>query len=140
MEGVFAPNIKEKLKILTKADVIFCASTEGVQVIEEKLLENLKLLKVMADINAVPPLGVEGINQEDDMKEIAPGIFGIGALAIGKLKYELEKKILKEAIMNSEEIYNYKIALQLARKILKNDKEMGKAIGKLTVTLKYPEK
>ncbi len=136
VEAVFASNNAEKSEILRKADVIFCASTEGVRVIEKELLENLKLLKVMADINAVPPWGIEGIRQEDDMTEIVSGIFGIGALVIGKLKYELEKKILEEARSNSKDVYGYKDALQFARMMLEKDK----AISKLAVNLKFPER
>lgn len=136
VEGVFAPTATEKAKVLRKADVIFCASTEGVRVIKKKLLEDLKLLKIMADINAVPPLGIEGIKLEDDMKEMAPGILGIGALTIGKLKYQLEKEILKEVRKNGKEVYNYNFALQLARKLL----QKKISVSKLAVTLKYPEK
>ena len=136
VNGGFAPTKPKKAEILRKADVIFCASTEGVRVIEKDLLEDLKLLKVMADINAVPPLGVEGMKLEDNMREIAPGIFGIGALTIGKLKYKLEKEILKEIRRNGNEIYNYNFALQFARKLLR--KELS--ISKLAVTLKYPDR
>ena len=100
------------------------------------MLANLNLSKVMADTNAFPPFGIEGISQEDDMTEIAAGIFGIGALVIGKLKYELEKKILEEARSNSKDVYGYKDALQFARMLLEKDK----AISKLAVNLKFPER
>jgi methylene-tetrahydromethanopterin dehydrogenase len=136
VKGVFAPTIREKSKVLREADIIFCASTEGIRVIDKELFENLKLLKIMADINAVPPLGVEGIKLDDDMREIALGIFGIGALTIGKLKYQLEKAILLEVRKNGKDVYSYKYAFQLARKLLQKDI----SISKLAVTLKYPDK
>ena len=68
------------------------------------------------------------------MREIAPGIFGIGALIIGRLKHKVEKEILKEArISGKGEVYNYNYAIQIARKILKE-----KVIAsQLTVTLRY---
>jgi methylene-tetrahydromethanopterin dehydrogenase len=136
VEGVFAPTNTEKSKVLRKADVIFCASTEGVRVIGKELLDDLKLLKVMADINAVPPLGIEGIKLGDDMREMAPGIFGIGALTIGKLKYELEKEALKEVRKNGKEVYNFNFALRLAKRLIQRET----SIAKLSVTLKYPSK
>jgi len=137
VEGVFAPTPEKKLEVLEKADVIFCAPKAGVQVLTKDLLEKVKLVKVIADVNAVPPLGVEGIKLNDDMREITPGIFGIGALTIGKLKHKLEKEILREARINNKgEIYNYNYAIQLARRILKE-----KALtSKLAVTLSYPKK
>ncbi len=136
VKGVFAPTAAEKSEALRKADVIFSASTEGVRVIDKELLENLKLLKVMADINAVPPLGIEGIKLEDDMKEVSPGIFGIGALTIGKLKYQLETAILKEVRRNGKKVYSYGVALQIARSLL----QRKVSIAKLAVTLEHPAK
>jgi len=137
VEGVFAPTPEKKLEVLEKADVIFCAPKAGVQVLTKDLLEKVKLVKVIADVNAVPPLGVEGIKLNDDMREIIPGIFGIGALTIGKLKHKLEKEILREARINSKgEIYNYNYAIQLARRILRE----RALTSKLAVTLSYPKK
>ena len=136
VEGVFAPSTEEKLKILHRADVIFCAGTEGVRVINKSLLEEMKLLKVIADINAVPPLGVEGINLNDDMREIVSGIFGVGALTIGKLKYDLEKEILKEVRKNGKEVYNYSFAMQLARELL----QRKLSLAKMTIALEHPRK
>jgi len=137
VEGAYAPTSAEKIKILKKADVILCSSAPGVRIIEKDLLKKLKLVKVMADINAVPPLGIERMKLEDDMREFAPGIFGIGALTIGRLKYKLEKQILREVRKNGKsETYNYNFALQLARKLLAE-----KLVpAKLTVTLKYPRR
>nr|NIO36103.1 hypothetical protein [Candidatus Bathyarchaeota archaeon] len=100
----------------------------------KEALKELKLVKVLVDINAIPPFGVEGIKLKDDMKEIAPGIFAIGALTVGDLKHKLEKEILRESRTNGKEIYNYNLALQLARKLLQ--KEVLPA--KLTLTLSYP--
>ncbi len=70
------------------------------------------------------------------MREMLPGIFTVGALTIGKLKYQLEKEILKEVRRNGKEVYNYNFALQLARKLI----EKETSVAKLAVTLKYPEK
>jgi len=134
MQGVFAPTPAKKLRVLKKAEVIFCAATRGVRVIEKKLLQKLKLLKIMADINAIPPLGIEGIKLADDMREIMPGIFGVGALTIGRLKHKVEKEMLREVRRNGKGTYNYNFALELARKLLK--KRIRPTT--LALTLSYP--
>ena len=133
VQGVYAPTSSEKLKILSEADVILCAGTRGVQLIEKGLFNDVKLIKVVVDINAVPPFGIEGLELRDDMREIAPGIFGIGALTVGDLKYKLEREILREARVDGEEIFNYSSAVVLARKLLQ--KELS--LSKLTLTLSY---
>jgi len=137
MKGVFAPTPRKKVEVMEKADVIFCVSVAGVRIIGKEILKELKLAKVIADVNAVPPFGVEGMKLEDDMREIAPGIFGIGALTIGRLKYKLEQEILKEARRNGKgTVYNYNYAFQLARRILKGEI----SAVKLAVTVNYPPK
>ncbi len=137
VEGVFAPTSAEKVDIVKKADVIFCASVAGVRIIGQEMLNEIKLAKVVADVNAVPPLGVEGIRLDDDMREIATGIFSVGPLAIGRLKYKLERDILKEARRNGKGmVYNYNYSFQLARKILKGEI----STLNIAVTLNYPPK
>jgi len=133
VKGVFAPTRADKLDLIQRADVILCAGTRGARIIDKDLFNELKLMKVILDINAVPPLGVEGLELKDDMKEIAPGIFGIGALAVGDLKYRLEREMLREARLEKEEVYNYNSALLLARKLIK--KEIS--LSKLALTLTY---
>ena len=134
VHGVYAPGWDERVQVLKKADVIFCAAAPGVRIIETDMLKELKLMKVMVDINAVPPYGIEGIKPEDDMREIAPGIFGIGPLTIGKLKHKLEMEILTEARRGGEGIYDYNVDLQLARKLL----QKKPAVKDLAFTLTYP--
>jgi methylene-tetrahydromethanopterin dehydrogenase len=133
VKGVFAPTRADKLELIQKADVILCAGTRGVRIVDKDLFDELKLMKVIVDTNAVPPLGVEGLQLQDDMKEIAPGIFGIGALAIGDLKYRLEREMLREARLEKEGVYNYNSALLLARRIL--EKEIS--LSRLALTLSF---
>jgi len=136
VEGVFASTSVKKLDVLKKAEVVFCAGTEGVRVIEKNLLQKLKFMKVIADINAIPPLGLEGMKLNDDMREIVPGIFGIGALTIGRLKHSIEKEMLRKARGNGRGTYNYNFALELARKLLTKEAR----VAALALTLNYPSR
>jgi methylene-tetrahydromethanopterin dehydrogenase len=132
VQGVFAPTPVSKIEILKKADVVMCAGIRGVRLIDKEMLNEVKHIKVLLDINAVPPFGIEGIELKDDMREMMPGIFTIGALTIGNLKHKLEKEILREARNNGKEVYNYNIALPMARKLLQKQ-----LFPKLTLTLSY---
>jgi len=137
VEGIFAPTPEKKVEVINNADVILCASVAGVRIITKDMLEKVKLVKVIADVNAVPPLGVEGMKLDDDMREFVPGIFGIGPLTIGRLKYKLEREILREARRNGKgTVYNYNYAMELARKILRGEIPAAK----LAVTVSYPSK
>ena len=135
VEGIFAPTPASKIEILKKADVIMCAGIRGVRLISKDMLKDVKHIKVLLDINAVPPFGVEGIELKDDMREMMPGIFTIGALSVGNLKHKVEKAILKDAQTSRKELYNYTTALPMARKLLQQE-----LFPKLTLTLSYQPK
>jgi len=135
VEGIFAPTPASKIDIIKRADVIMCAGVRGVRIIDKEMLNEVKTMKVLLDINAVPPFGVEGIELKDDMKEMLPGIFTIGALTVGDLKHKLEKEILRDARANGKEVYNYNVALPMARKLL--TKELFPT--KLALNLSYPQ-
>jgi methylene-tetrahydromethanopterin dehydrogenase len=86
---------EEKTPILKGVDLILSTAKAGVQILSQSVLEALPPGKVVADVNAVPPSGVVGLEPEHDLKEIAPGIRGIGAIAIGVLKYDVEMEMLE---------------------------------------------
>ena len=132
VQGVFTPTPASKIEVLKKADVIMCAGIRGVRLIDKEMLNEVKHIKIVLDINAVPPFGVEGIELKDDMREMIPGIFTIGALTVGNLKHKLEKEILKQARNNGKEVYNYNTAFPMARRLLKK-----KQLPKPTLTLSY---
>jgi len=136
VQGFFASNAEKKFELFEKAEVIFCAGTRGIQIIDKEMLQKAKFLKVLADINAIPPLGVEGIKPHDDMQEIAQGIYGIGALAIGQLKHETEIEMLKQVRRTGKGQYNYNFAMELARKLQQKTIKSSA----LEFVLNYPNK
>ncbi len=115
---VYAPKEEERLKTVQDADVIWALAAAGVEVLPEKIMTQLKN-KVVVDINLVPPLGIKGMKPKDDDKEIYPTVFGIGALALGRLKSVTEGNILKEAVnTKGQKIFDYNIAFEVAKKTL----------------------
>jgi len=110
---------QEKISHCRDADVILTTGKAGVQMISEAVLRALPPGKLAADVNAVPPTGIHGLSPNDDLKELAVGIKGIGALAIGVLKYDVEMQML-EMIRTSEKytVLDEHAALEIARRRL----------------------
>ncbi len=102
------------------ADVIFCAGRAGVQVLNADQVAAAGALKVAADINAVPPVGIEGIGVQDDGTEIAgTGAVGIGALTVGNIKYQVQFGLFQRMIESDKPLYiDFRDAFSLAREIL----------------------
>ncbi len=78
-----------------RADIILATGAAGVRLLSASALRGPK---IVADVNAVPPAGIEGLAPPDDGKELHHGIFGIGALAIGTLKNRVEASLLKDLL------------------------------------------
>ncbi len=115
--GAQMGTVEEKTPILKGVDLILATAKAGVEILSQSVLEALPPGKVVGDVNAVPPSGVAGLDPQDDLKEIAPGIRGIGALAFGVLKYDVEMEML-ETIMTSKEFMDLDdtSAMEIARR------------------------
>jgi methylene-tetrahydromethanopterin dehydrogenase len=80
---------------LAAADVVLGCAAAGVQVLAADDLAAAPRLLVAADVNAVPPAGIAGVGVMDNAKPIAGGaVLGIGALAIGNIKYQTQHRLL----------------------------------------------
>lgn len=85
----------EKAELVPEAEVILATGKAGVEILNPAHLEAARQLIVAADVNAVPPAGIAGIGAHDAAAPLPHGI-GIGALAIGNLKYAVQHEILKQ--------------------------------------------
>ncbi len=119
INGVFAPTDDQKFEILKDADIIWSLAAAGIEVLSNELLTRLSGRKFIVDINLVPPYGVKGLKPKDYNNEIHPGIVGVGALALGHLKSNIEAKILKEAAnTKGKKVFNYEYAFEVGKKLL----------------------
>lgn len=82
--------------VLERSEVVLACGRAGVQVLSLAELKGARALTVAADVNAVPPLGLEGVDVKADGTPI-PGTngLGIGALAIGNIKFKAQHLLLQ---------------------------------------------
>jgi methylene-tetrahydromethanopterin dehydrogenase len=111
----------KKLAIAKAVDVVLCAGRAGVQILSKEQIKAAKNLLVAADVNAVPPTGVEGLDFMADGVELVPGgALGIGPLAIGNVKYQTESGLFKKMIRADRPVaYDFRDAFELARDLAK---------------------
>jgi methylene-tetrahydromethanopterin dehydrogenase len=95
LHGVSAGDHAAVLRSLADADVVLACAAAGVQVVKAADLPHAVALKVAADVNAVPPEGIAGVGLTDNAQPIeGSGALGIGALAIGNVKYQTQHRLL----------------------------------------------
>lgn len=73
---------------------------------------------MLLDVNAVPPLGIDGLDRNDDKKELKPGVYGTGSLEIGALKRQVEENLLRKAKEARKTVFDHLAAFEAARELL----------------------
>jgi methylene-tetrahydromethanopterin dehydrogenase len=109
----------KKADILAQAEAALCAGRAGVRILSSAQLAQAKRLLIAADVNAVPPSGVEGLDMMANGVELTPhGTLGIGPLAIGNIKYKTESGLFQRMIAATKPVtFDFRDAFQLAREL-----------------------
>ena len=102
-------------------EVILSAAAAGVQMISPEEIQAAQKLLVAADVNAVSPAGIAGVEPQHNgvVIEGSPSqAVGIGALAIGNIKYQTQHRLLKKMYQSEKPVYlHFEQAASVARSI-----------------------
>jgi len=99
-----------RAKAVKDANIVFAAGAIGVQLLKAGDWQNNGTIEMLADVNAQPPLGIEGVEATDKAKERS-GKVVFGALGIGGLKLKLHRGCIgklfdsSDGVLDAEEIY-----------------------------------
>ena len=120
IKAVDGASDNSKINVLKNTDIALCAAAAGVQVLSLAQMAQAKDLKIVADVNAVPPVGAEGVDVfADGVAITGTNAFGIGALAIGNVKYKTQHNLLKSMLESENKQYlDFLSAFEMARKSL----------------------
>jgi len=98
MLGIDSSTDDKIMGFLTESHIVIGTAKAGIQVLSKEQLEQATNLLVAADVNAVPPLGIEGIKVHDmgvELPNTPNKAVGLGALAIGDIKYKVHFKMFE---------------------------------------------
>jgi len=110
VQGVALADDETARAALEGAAALFTCGAAGVQLVSQAVWVSLPSLKLIADINAVPPLGIEGIDMRDDGAE-REGRIAFGALGIGGRKMKVHRACVgrlfesNDVLMDAEQVY-----------------------------------
>lgn len=122
--GTYASSDADKARLVAQADIVFCTAKAGVQVLNASVLSDAMQLKVAGDVNAVPPLGIEGIKRMHNGEPMihtvnSTSAVGIGALAVGDIKYKLQNALLGSLLTTETPLYlDFRAAFDQARNLV----------------------
>ena len=115
---------EELAEALAGVNLVIAAGAPGVQLLPGSLRNDCSSLRVVVDLNAVPPPGVEGV-EVSDQAENRNGLVCYGAVGVGGLKMKIHKAAIQrlfqsnDAVLNAEEIY------ELGAELLSSTAEPG---------------
>ncbi len=121
VRGTYASSDADKAFLISNVDVVFCTAKAGIEVLNTSVLAHARELKVAGDVNAVPPLGIEGVKLKDFGAPLvhataSQGAVDIGALAVGDIKYKLQQALLRAMLEFEQPVYlDFRDAFQRAR-------------------------
>ena len=103
-------------RALDGATLVLNAGPAGVQLVPKSAWAGRAGLKVAADVNAVPPLGIEGIDAMDDGM-MKGGVICFGALAIGNLKMKVHKACIARMFERNDLVLDAETIADVAREL-----------------------
>jgi methylene-tetrahydromethanopterin dehydrogenase len=115
-------NEEKKSRIAEGSSVVLSAARAGVKVLDSSMIKTARNLLVAADVNAVPPSGIDGLELSADDQKLGPhACAGIGPLTIGNVKYRTEAGLFRQMIESKKPVtYDFRDALSLARTFVRD--------------------
>jgi hypothetical protein len=99
---------------LERAQVIVAAGASGVTLLPAEARRALPNLKVAIDLNAVPPVGIEGV-EASDKGAARDGIRAWGALGVGGTKMKIHKVAIRALFASNDKTLDAEEILDLGR-------------------------
>jgi methylenetetrahydrofolate/methylenetetrahydromethanopterin dehydrogenase (NADP+) len=103
--------------LLDGASLVLAAGPAGIELLPGSVWRELDSIEVLADFNAAEPLGIEGTDAQDDLKEY-DGKRVLGALAIGGPKMKVHKTCVRRLFETNEAVLDVDGVYEIAKELL----------------------
>ena len=114
LEPVAVTSAEELMSALAGRTLVVAAGAAGIVLLPKSARSARPELKVAIDLNAVPPLGVEGVEAMDKGVE-RDGIIGYGALGVGDTKMKVHKAAVARLFESNDQVLDAEQVFALAR-------------------------
>lgn len=107
----------EAREVLDGAVALFTCGAAGAQIVGREVWTSTSSLKLIADINAVPPLGIEGIEMHDNGGE-RDGRIVFGALGIGGRKMKVHRTCVAQLFETNDAVFDAERVYEVAKELV----------------------
>ena len=103
--------------VLEGVQILLNAGAAGIQMVSQAAWTAVKTLKVAVDLNAVPPLGIEGV-EVNDAGVVRNGVTVFGAFGIGNFKTKLHKACIARLFERNDLVLDAETIADVARELM----------------------
>jgi threonine dehydrogenase-like Zn-dependent dehydrogenase len=104
-------------RVLDGVDILLNAGAAGIQMVSKASWTAVKTLKIAVDLNAVPPLGIDGV-EVNDAGVVKSGVTVFGAFGIGNFKTKLHKACIARLFERNDLVLDAETIADVARELL----------------------
>ena len=97
-------------------DVVISAGAIGVSLLPESVWKAAEGLRMLVDLNAVPPLGIEGVEVTARAVE-QDGVICYGAVGVGGTKMKIHKAAIRALFEKNDQVLDAEAIYELARNL-----------------------
>ena len=117
VESAAVPDAAQLPRVLDGVDILLNAGAAGIQMVSKAGWTTVKTLKIAVDLNAVPPLGIEGV-ELNDAGVVKSGVTVFGAFGIGNFKTKLHKACIARLFERNDLVLDAETIADVARELL----------------------
>ena len=107
----------ERVSSILGASIVMATGASGVVLLNKKDWIDSQSIEVVCDANAMPPLGIEGVELNDKAKEIG-GKKAFGAIGFGGLKISVHRECVSRLFLSNEGIFDAEEIYRIAKEML----------------------
>ena len=106
---------------LAGVELLFAAGASGIELLPASIRRPARDLKIAIDLNAVPPVGIEGVQVSDERVE-RDGATVYGALCVGSTKMKIHKAAIRSLFAGNDRVLDAEQIYALARQLADQDR------------------
>ena len=114
VEPAEAATIADRAKLIETANIVMATGAAGVQLLDSNSWSANKNIEFLVDANAVPPLGIAGIEMTD-RGEDRNGKISWGAIGLGPAKLSLQRECIASLFQQNDLVLDADEILKMAR-------------------------
>ncbi|HUQ84326.1 MAG TPA: NAD(P)-dependent methylenetetrahydromethanopterin dehydrogenase [Gemmatimonadaceae bacterium] len=119
VEALVVRDPSQLASALGGAELLLNAGPAGVALVPRAAWADVRSLRAVADLNAVPPLGIEGVDVTDSGAD-RNGVKVFGALGVGNLKMKIHKRGIAKLFERNDLVLDAESIGELARDVLQS--------------------